>query len=217
MKNIFTKNLYFFLPVLAFLVSIGLVLALTDKVEAHLYINQHHTELTDTLFKYITHLGSGWIVLPLCLLLLFVRYNYALMLALAYGVSAGLAQGLKHFVFDNALRPKRYFEEMSTEQLDLINGIDVHSLNSMPSGHTTTAFCIFCLLALFFQKRWLGLLFAVLAILAGFSRVYLSQHFLEDVLVGAIIGLVMAILIFRLLAGKGEKGLLSRSLLSGRT
>ena len=138
------------------------------------------------------------------------------MLGLAYGISSGIAQAFKHLVFNSATRPKRYFEDAGIDGLFFIEGVEVHSFNSMPSGHTATAFCIFCLLALLVTKKWWGFGFALLAILAGFSRVYLNQHFLEDIFVGAFIGLFTATLVYWTLNKKGEIGILSGSLLNSR-
>lgn len=216
MKQSFSKKLFFFIPSAIFLLLVGFVILSTSKADTHLYINHHHTDFLDGIFKYVTHLGSGWIIIPLGIVLLFIKYNYTLMLLLSYGLSSALAQGLKHLVFGNSLRPKRYFEETGAGELDFVNGIDVHSFNSMPSGHTTTAFCIFCLLTLISPNKWLGLLFGLLAILAGFSRVYINQHFLEDIFVGALLGMISALVIYFTLRKKGKTGFLSNSLLRNR-
>ncbi len=70
----------------------------------------------------------------------------------------------------------------------------MHGMNSFPSGHTITAFAIFIILALIVKKNYLKVFFTTIAILAGFSRVYLSQHFLEDIFSGALIGIGIAVL-----------------------
>jgi len=44
---------------------------------------------------------------------------------------------------------------------------------------------------------WLGLACAWTAILVGISRIFLVQHFLIDVLGGAAIGLLLALLLWR--------------------
>jgi membrane-associated phospholipid phosphatase len=62
---------------------------------------------------------------------------------------------------------------------------------SFPSGHTATAFSMFFLLALIYNKKGVGLVCCLLAIIAGFSRMYLLQHFLLDVLAGSILGVAI--------------------------
>ena len=94
----------------------------------------------------------------------------------------------------------------------MVEGINLYSGNSFPSGHSSTFFVFFTCIALLLayryrhiaehdhQKRFLiGLLLLVLlalAALGAFSRVYLSQHFLSDICVGSIIGFATPCLMF---------------------
>ncbi len=71
---------------------------------------------------------------------------------------------------------------------------------SWPSGHTTTAFAMAAAVALVYPKtRYIGF---ALAILAGYSRMPLEAHYLADVIIGATIGTLGAIAMYRLLAGR---------------
>lgn len=56
---------------------------------------------------------------------------------------------------------------------------------SFPSGHTQTAVGTFGSIAASTDKKWLRNACIVLAMLVGFSRMYIGVHFLSDVLVGA--------------------------------
>lgn len=56
---------------------------------------------------------------------------------------------------------------------------------SFPSGHTQTAVGTFGCLANSTDKKWLRALCVALAVLVGFSRMYVGVHFPSDVLVGA--------------------------------
>ena len=69
---------------------------------------------------------------------------------------------------------------------------------SFPSGHATTAFALYGLLAYFlyrhlnrskYQKLCLWAAF-ILIVLVGFSRIYLGVHYLSDVLAGFLLGLL---------------------------
>jgi membrane-associated phospholipid phosphatase len=97
----------------------------------------------------------------------------------------------KQLLFNGLPRPVTYFE--NTETLHLVEGVKMHSMNSFPSGHTMTAFAIFMILVLITKNKFLKIVWVVIAILAGYSRVYLSQHFLGDVLAGAIMGILIAV------------------------
>lgn len=59
---------------------------------------------------------------------------------------------------------------------------------SFPSGHTTVMFATATVLSYYCQS-WQGLFYTI-AILVGFSRLYLYVHFPSDVLVGAILGVL---------------------------
>lgn len=71
---------------------------------------------------------------------------------------------------------------------------------SWPSGHTTTAFAFAVALVLIFPRAIYVAL--PLAVLAGYSRMAVDAHYLADVIMGATIGTVGAILIYRWLAPK---------------
>ena len=64
---------------------------------------------------------------------------------------------------------------------------------SFPSGHTMSAFALWTSMAIFFRKNdiW-AFSFLIVAILVGVSRVYLVQHFPEDVLLGSFLGVFIA-------------------------
>lgn len=78
---------------------------------------------------------------------------------------------------------------------------------SFPSGHTTMAVGTFGSLAATSRKNWARGVFITLAVLVGFSRMYVGVHTPADVLVGALTSVVL-ILIFRpITMGDSEKGM----------
>ena len=71
---------------------------------------------------------------------------------------------------------------------------------SWPSGHTTTAFAFVIAIALLAPR--LKYILLPLAVLAGYSRLALDAHYLGDVIMGATIGTIGAILVYHWLAQK---------------
>lgn len=62
--------------------------------------------------------------------------------------------------------------------------------SSFPSGHTSASFAAATALYAI-NRRW-GIAAYILAVLIGFSRLYLGVHFPTDVFIGAIIGILAA-------------------------
>ncbi|MEV7782827.1 phosphatase PAP2 family protein [Kitasatospora sp. NPDC088351] len=62
---------------------------------------------------------------------------------------------------------------------------------SFPSNHTVIAFS--AATALWFVNRRLGLIAGIAAVLMGASRVWVGVHYPHDVLVGALVGVLVAI------------------------
>ncbi|TAL63368.1 MAG: phosphatase PAP2 family protein [Bacteroidetes bacterium] len=195
MKKTIRKNFAFLLPYLLFLVVAGIFGALYSKGEAHLIINQYRAEFFDHFFFLATYLGDGYTVVIIIMLLCFIRYRHAILIAASNILAALVTQTLKHTIFADQVRPKKYFEGIT--ELKLIPWVENYSYNSFPSGHTTAAFATFFCLALVLENRLLKFLMFCIALLIGFSRVYLSQHFLNDVCAGSVIGVVTSLLIYQ--------------------
>ncbi len=191
LTNFFKEKsvLYLFIP---FLILGFAFLLIYGKSQSHLIINGAHNNFGDFFFKYITHLGDGIIFPILIIVTLFLKFKWSLYFFTASLLTLLFMYLTKQLLFHGMPRPIAFFENL--ENLYLINGVKVHKSNSFPSGHTTTAFAIFTLLILITKNNYLKFTFALLAIIAGFSRIYLSQHFLIDVLAGAILGVTIALI-----------------------
>ncbi len=176
----------FFLGTALFWLVAAVIVAVFTKAEIHLYLNQFHTPFFDWVFRNITWLGDGIIVVSLALILAFVKVRYGLFVLTTYLTSGIFVQLMKRVFFSHVKRPRGFFEGVA--ELYFVPGVDVHTTKSFPSGHTTTAFAFFACLALLIPNRYVKFTMFVLALLTGYSRVYISQHFLVDVFVGSMIG-----------------------------
>ncbi len=68
--------------------------------------------------------------------------------------------------------------------------------SSFPSGHTIFVFA-FATIIYFYNKKW-GYWFGTGALLVGLARIVAGVHWPSDILGGAILGILTAILIYRL-------------------
>ena len=78
---------------------------------------------------------------------------------------------------------------------------------SFPSGHTQTAVGTFGAIACSTKKRWLCVTAIVLAVLVGFSRMYIGVHTPADVLVGAAMALLLVFLLRPVTLGENRRGI----------
>lgn len=174
----------------------GLIIATTEQPELHLNFNNVNVVGWDTFFIYATYLGDGYFAYGLAIALCFVRFRWGASVFLACLMAGLTSQLLKQQVFGPVPRPAAFFGEPTP--LYLVPGVDMHSFYSFPSGHSAIAFALATSLMLLVPWRSLraGLFF--LALLAAYSRVYLSQHFFEDIYAGSFVGLIAALIAHRL-------------------
>ena len=152
-------------------------------------IQSIHTQILDKIMIVITTLGDAgifWILVSV-ILLFFKKYRKigvaslgALVLSLIFtnGIIKNLFDRVRPFMYDEAIRQSLLIKEPFD--------------SSFPSGHTSAS--IAAAVSIFiFNKKW-GTAAIVLALMIGFSRLYLFVHFPTDVLTGLIAGILYAII-----------------------
>ncbi|HVD98166.1 MAG TPA: phosphatase PAP2 family protein [Cytophagaceae bacterium] len=164
----------------------GLLVWMQEKGTAVLFFNRNYHPFLDWFFKIVTYLGDGWFAIPLISFLLLFRNIFKGIVMLASVLLSFLVvQTLKIVVFPNMPRPSKYFPE--SMKLYYVEGVEIHTQNSFPSGHSAQAFAIFLLLALFTKNKNWSVFYFLTALLVTISRMYLAQHFLIDTYFGALI------------------------------
>ena len=182
------KNRFFLIPQMIFALVSSFFLMVFTKSEIHILLNSYNSQILDFFFKLVTNLGNGFLYIAVVPFLLTRKLKWVLVFIIAVVISNLFLFMLKHVLFDGMYRPAKYFELYETYRLHLVKGVKLHDLNSFPSGHTTTAFTIFMMLTMLTRKNIVKLSLFLLAFLTAYSRVYLSQHFLIDIVAGSVIG-----------------------------
>jgi membrane-associated phospholipid phosphatase len=199
LKAMVAGNRYFF-GFFLFFFCIGLVLLLTQgKAASFVDLNPYHRSALDTFFMYVTFMGDGLFTVLVCLIFLLMRrWSRACQVISAFLLSALVAQILKS-VFSMP-RPKQFFSPGQYPYF--IDGVTHIGFASFPSGHSTSIFALATLLALFEKNRIGKLAYLLVAVAVGYSRIYLGQHFLGDVLMGSCIGILTAVFVHWLFSEK---------------
>jgi undecaprenyl-diphosphatase len=90
---------------------------------------------------------------------------------------------------------ERPFEVLSGVHMLTWGSLTTAGGYAMPSGHAARAFAMATLIALWIRSR-VGVLALVLATLISLSRMYLGVHWPSDVLVGALLGILLATIMY---------------------
>jgi membrane-associated phospholipid phosphatase len=194
----FIKNNYVPLTVYLALLLFSLNLILVhQKNELHLSINKFvGNPVIDKFFFFVTYLGDGRMAAFIILAILLYNLRLGIYATTSLLSASLFSVILKEIFFDDVNRPHFIFTYFDKQQLNLVEGVNLHIHNSFPSGHTTQAFAIFMCLVFFTSKNRYKLLFLALAVFTSFSRVYLSQHWMDDITAGSVIGVAFAILYY---------------------
>jgi len=197
MRLFFKHNGVYLCIYVIILAVLGYVLLTNGKVQIHKALNTHVGNVyIGVFFKYITYLGDGLVAFFIAFIFLFINTRVSVYILISYLGAAVVSYILKHVVYDDVYRPHSAFEYFLHEKLNEVEGVDVASFHSFPSGHALSAFALFfCLLFVTKQQRF-KVIFFMLAFIASFSRIYLSQHWLIDVYVGSIIGVSFSLFFY---------------------
>jgi membrane-associated phospholipid phosphatase len=180
------------LPVLAYLFYTSFSLGMQ---EAFLLLNGDGGYAADQFFRFLTYFGDAILWVPMLAYIIWRKRKLYMALATAsFALVTILVQVCKYFIVPDEPRPTTFITDGS--YIHTVEGVTVHSISSFPSGHTATAFTFFLIICLMTRKAWWLPVGFIMAVLVGYSRIYLAQHFPLDVGAGiacAIISVTLAI------------------------
>ena len=181
---------FFLLLVSIYCIIMTVWIFLMPKGSENIVCYQTHTTHTITIFKFITQLGE-WIPLVALGIFLLIKNRWAFLATLiVYIPCYSLVLYIKKFL--DYPRPLAYFTQ---GEITPISDYVILLKNSMPSGHTFSAFVVASFICTFYSlKPWIQCIVFSLAILVGISRIYLLCHFKEDVFVGSLLGITAGVL-----------------------
>ena len=191
-KKVIDQNRLFFIGYVGLLIFGATLLFSLGKVKAFYALNPYHHPWLNDIFYFFTILGDGVFVVPMAFALLLIKEKKLFWLNLStYCLSGIIVLTIKNFV-DEA-RPS-VFEGLKNYPY-FIDQITLHNFHGFPSGHTASAFAAACMFAFNSRSKTItALVLLLIAALVGYSRVYLGEHFISDVMVGSVIGIFSSLI-----------------------
>lgn len=199
MKGVFTS--VFSLMTIAFCLVCAWAYLEMGHEGSFFLVNQWFSPAWAWFFFGVTQIGDGLFVVVLCLVMAFWSARNAFVVLVSYLFSSLISRILKDLVFVEYYRPNKYFGDLGIT-FNHLESLELYSFHSFPSGHTITAFAVFGILAFMFPSNTKQMVFALIAILVAISRVYLAQHFVRDVMVGAVLGFLSTSILWLVLNNK---------------
>ena len=157
-----------------------------------LWIQEYlRSDLLTPIVTFVTHLGDkGWFWIALAVLFLLLPRQRRVGICMACAM-------LLNFLLNNMLLKRLVARTRPYEAVEGLHRlIEAQSDFSFPSGHSGCAFAAAVVIFLMCPRR-IGIPALVLAALIALSRLYVGVHFPTDVLAGACIGTLAAVLVCR--------------------
>lgn len=157
-----------------------------------------------TSIDFISSMAEGWFVFGVFSMAILLysyfakdRTSIALKIGLMSSVYASLANSLIKLIFNRqrpsiGTNPWAFFQYFMTMNKDGHNyGHLFYAYSSMASGHTVTIVAAITPLVLYTKHNFYKFILISFAIIAAISRVYTINHWLSDVCVATILGIII--------------------------
>jgi PAP2 superfamily len=146
----------------------------------------------ENLMLLVTNLGSeNAYIVVLALYSWLVSPKVGRQLGLWFGINVALNTGLK--LLFHTQRPYEIAPGLAS-----VKAMATAGSGGMPSGHAQNSAFVWGFLADKHPRTWFVVICVLISLLIGFSRVYLAVHFVQDVLIGLGLGLIISIVAARL-------------------
>lgn len=182
--NLYYANKTYFRCFFLYFIALTLVTFCFSKQSSFLFINSMHNTVFDYLFSAFSFAGDGYFILLMTVVLFVLKKRPLSIALLCTYVFSGLVCSFLKRSF-KASRPAGFFDDAVLHHVSWLPNA-YH--NAFPSGHTTSVFAAATIIAFFSGNKYVSAGCLLMAVLTGYSRIYLGQHFVEDIWLGSMLG-----------------------------
>jgi len=164
-----------------------------------LWLNGHNS----VFFDQVMYLVSGkWEWIPLYAVILgFIIYRFrwkAVWVLLTVALMITLSDQLSNLLKSNVMRPRPCKDPEIGHLVHLVKD-HCGGAYGFVSAHAANSFALTTFVSLLYRRRWIIAGMVCWATLVSYSRVYLGVHYPGDILGGALLGVLVAWLLFLIL------------------
>ncbi|WP_161568316.1 phosphatase PAP2 family protein [Anaerobacillus alkaliphilus] len=161
----------------------------TNDTHIFHFVNQQlRCRIFDFLLPKLTHMGGATFTITSLFIIIFFSESLIRYWAIEALLSLALSHVIVHLIKKVYCRKRPY---------DKLTGVNLSSNPlkdySFPSGHTTAAFSIAIVFSL--HSLLLAIILLPIALMIGFSRMYLGLHYPTDCIIGALLGTISSIIL----------------------
>jgi len=202
------------LIVAVLLIDLGLILFLDRRLS--LFFKNYSLDFLDELAAFGNSLGGFYTLFPVLILIIllarllnFNKLKNLVMTAVSAIIYARIVVFILKIIISRArpfynYNPFEFFKypQAINQLTDILRNLDFGQIAeftyaSMPSGHTVTAFALVGTFYLYFQNKFIQGFLILLGVTTAFARVYKNVHWPSDVFIAAVIGSLIAAVIYQ--------------------
>lgn len=168
-----------------------------DK-EIFLFLNNLHADWLDPIMKFVT---SSWFWCPIVILFIALSIKYYkknFFIPVMFAIVCFCVTDVGSNIIKKNV--KRYRPTHDIAISDKVHIVDnyIGGKYGFLSGHASNSFGLALISLLFIRKKYYAYIVISWAILVSYSRIYVGVHYPGDILAGILLGIIVALLTFRL-------------------